>query len=260
MKIIDSFLFFNELELLEIRLEELFDAVDFFVICECTKTHQNKPKPLHYLENKDKFKKFESKIIHHIFDPKESPYDWYIENEQRNEIKNANFEMKNGDVFLLSDADEIISKNAVNYIRSNKEKFNVPTTSIMQMSYGYINTVVEKPWHHKGWRGTIILPYDYFLQDNLNLWRSKKDSLNRFENSGWHFSFMGGAERIKTKIESYAHSEFNNEQHTDLKNITERINSLQDPLGRSDFELYIEEDFNKFPKSCLKFKNLFLSK
>lgn len=258
MKIIDGFLFFNELDLLEIRLEELFDVVDFFVICESTKTHRNKFKPLHYLENKDHFKKFHSKIIHHIFDPIEYPYDWYIENEQRNEIKNANFKIEKGDIFLLSDADEIMKKDAIEYIKHNPNEFSIPSTSIMQMSYGYINTVVKEPWHHKEWRGTVILPYDFFIQNNLNFWRSKKDSLNRFENSGWHLSFMGGPERVKIKIQSYAHSEFNNKEYTNLQKIEEKIKTLQDPLGRSEFVLEVENDTSKFPKASLNFKELFL--
>ena len=258
MKIIDGFLFFNELELLEIRLEELFDVIDYFVICESTKTHQNKPKPLYYLENKDKFKKFHSKIIHHIFDPSQFIHGWYIENEQRNCIKNAKFEIQESDIFLLSDADEIMKKQSVEYIRNNLEEFKIPRTSIMQMSYGYINTVVEEPWHHKGWRGTVILPYDSFIKNNLNYWRTEKDNLNRYENSGWHLSFIGGIDRVKTKLESYAHSEFNNENFTDKKIIEQRLLNNLDPLGRGEFKLIKEMEFSKFPESSLKFKQLFL--
>ena len=58
MKIYDCFTFFNELDLLEIRLNELNDVVDYFVIVEGKKTFQNNPKPLFLLENIDRFKKF----------------------------------------------------------------------------------------------------------------------------------------------------------------------------------------------------------
>jgi beta-1,4-mannosyl-glycoprotein beta-1,4-N-acetylglucosaminyltransferase len=34
-KIIDVFLFYNELDLLELRFKILYDVVDFFVITEC---------------------------------------------------------------------------------------------------------------------------------------------------------------------------------------------------------------------------------
>lgn len=258
MKIIDGFQFFNELELLQIRLEELYDIVDFFVISECTKTHQNKFKPLFYNENKDKFKKYSEKIIHHIFDPIEFPYPWYIENEQRNEIKNAKFELASKDIFLLSDADEIMSFESVKFIKENSDKFKIPRTAIMQMSYGYINTVIKQPAHHKNWKGTVILPYEYFKIQNLNYWRDKKDSLDIYQNAGWHLSFMGGPERIKTKIQSYAHSEFNNEEHINLQTIEEKIKSLKDPLGRAEFTLEVENDMSKFPKASLNFKELFL--
>ena len=62
--IYDCFLFNNEIEILDIRLHELFGVVDKFVLVESTVTHTNKQKRLHYLENKSRFKKFKDKIIH----------------------------------------------------------------------------------------------------------------------------------------------------------------------------------------------------
>ena len=53
MAVIDCFPFFNELELLEIRLNELDPVVDQFVLIEATRTHQKKPKSLIYNENKE---------------------------------------------------------------------------------------------------------------------------------------------------------------------------------------------------------------
>lgn len=257
MKIYDAFQFFNELELLEIRFNELYDVVDHFVIVESTKTHQNNPKPLYFWENRDRFSPFLDKVIHHVFDPKECPYAWYIENEQRNQLKNANFTLENGDIFLLSDADEIMRMENIKAIKDGLIFVAGACTSIMQMSYGYINTVIESPWHHKGWRGTVILPYKEFNERSLNEWRALKDNLPRYEDSGWHFSFLGGAERVKQKLESYAHGEFNNSSYTDLSIIKQRIDCLQDPLGRNEFVLQKETDMSKFPKSSLKFKDLF---
>lgn len=36
-KIYDCFIFFNEIEILTIRLNELYDVVDYFIICEAKK-------------------------------------------------------------------------------------------------------------------------------------------------------------------------------------------------------------------------------
>ena len=66
MRVIDSIIFFNELELLEMRLNILNDVVDTFVITESPFTVSGNEKPLYYLENKDRFGKFNDKIVHHI--------------------------------------------------------------------------------------------------------------------------------------------------------------------------------------------------
>ena len=43
-KIYDGFLFFNELDLLEIRLNTLNDVVDYFILVESSVTHAGKSK------------------------------------------------------------------------------------------------------------------------------------------------------------------------------------------------------------------------
>ena len=66
MKIFDTFTFYNELDLLELRMEILGDVVDYFVINEANITFTGKEKPLYYFENRERFKKWEDKIIHHV--------------------------------------------------------------------------------------------------------------------------------------------------------------------------------------------------
>ena len=55
--IYDCFTFFNELDLLELRLEFLDKYVDWFVISESSKTHSGQIKPLYYSINKKRFEK-----------------------------------------------------------------------------------------------------------------------------------------------------------------------------------------------------------
>ena len=64
MKIIDCFSFFNELELLEIRLNILDQYVDKFVLVEAAKTQTLKDKPFVFEENKSRYEKFLDKIVH----------------------------------------------------------------------------------------------------------------------------------------------------------------------------------------------------
>lgn len=66
MKVIDCFIFYNELDMLKFRLNELNDIVDYFVIVECTKTFANADKELYFENNKEQFSKYLDKIIHII--------------------------------------------------------------------------------------------------------------------------------------------------------------------------------------------------
>ena len=65
-KIYDCFMFFNELEILEIRMDVMSDYVDYFVLVEDAYTHSGKPKRLIFNENKSRFDT--SKLIHIIVD------------------------------------------------------------------------------------------------------------------------------------------------------------------------------------------------
>ena len=60
-KIVDCFIFYNELDLLEYRLNVLWDIVSFFVICEASTTFIGNSKE-YYLEN-SRFDSYRSKII-----------------------------------------------------------------------------------------------------------------------------------------------------------------------------------------------------
>src|SRR3990167_11062120 len=60
--IYDTFMFFNELDLLEIRLNELDKVVDKFVLVESPFTYSGKSKPLFFQSNKKRFSKFLHKI------------------------------------------------------------------------------------------------------------------------------------------------------------------------------------------------------
>ncbi len=97
LKVYDCFTFYNEFELLELRLESLNPIVDYFVLVEADKTQRNEDKPFYFLENKDKFSKFLPKIRHLMMNVSDlsSLYkgdgDWIIENAQRDYIKQGGF-------------------------------------------------------------------------------------------------------------------------------------------------------------------------
>ena len=132
--LIDSFLFFNESELVELRIKYLNKIVDHFVIVEADITHQGKKKAWNFpkiLESS--LKAFSNKIQYHqlnidpekikneeswIIDDIKGDDAWRIENFQRNYIKTACKKFSNEDILIISDIDEIPSKQKLDFIKS----------------------------------------------------------------------------------------------------------------------------------------------
>jgi beta-1,4-mannosyl-glycoprotein beta-1,4-N-acetylglucosaminyltransferase len=88
IKVFDCFLIFNELDLLEKRLELLYDTVDYFVIGESKTTFSGLEKPLYFLENRQRYERFKEKVIHYTIpeskkDVKKEVSDKYFTNETK---------------------------------------------------------------------------------------------------------------------------------------------------------------------------------
>jgi hypothetical protein len=54
----------------------------------------------------------------------------------------------------------------------------------------------------------------YLSSDKKNLNLSKSSFI---PDAGWHFSYLGGAEKIIEKIHSFSHVEFNNVRYTNKR-------------------------------------------
>jgi len=242
MKIYDCFTFYNELDLLEIRLNELNDVVDKFVLVEAEKTHQNKNKILHFYENKNRFAKFLNKIIHVIV-PKESFIEdaWYNENFQRKSILDGLKETTEEDILIVSDLDEIPSKKSIEEAIKNNKKIAVFE---QLLHYYYLNTfllVKNTPINY----GSVLIKKSLF-EKNTEIVRSReKHNLDKIKNGGWHFSFLGNENVVYNKIQNYAHTEFS---HFDEETIKNRLHNLQDPLGRYNCSLQLNKNIDYLPK------------
>lgn len=129
MKIYDCFTFYNEFELLELRLKSLWDVVDYFVIVEANKTHTNKPKPYYFWERQDEFREFFPKILHLPVEmnvPFKGVGDWSIENAQRNAIMHGLEDAEPDDLIMISDLDEIPAPDIFQRLRDNQIELYAP--------------------------------------------------------------------------------------------------------------------------------------
>lgn len=219
--IYDCFIFDNELDLLEIRLNTLAGAVDRFVLVEAEMTHQGAKKPLNYLDNKERFEGFY--IIHHVADIKDFPCPYTREFAQRRAIKSAlPSDVAESDYILITDVDEIPKPDAVLEASTRSGR----TSLWMQMYYFYLNTPVVG---FKDWFQPQGVPFRE-LTDPQDLRNHEYHSM--IENAGWHFSFCGSAENAVRKVQSYSHNDYNRPDICNTAVMQKRIDTLSDPLDR----------------------------
>ena len=122
-KIIDCFTFFNELDLLEVRLKYLYDVVDHFVIVEANRTYSGNKKEYILQNHLKRYAPFADKIILEQLDFDQCDHvkntDWGRKNYQRDSIKKGleKLSIEDDDILLISDLDEIPDKSAVEKLK-----------------------------------------------------------------------------------------------------------------------------------------------
>jgi beta-1,4-mannosyl-glycoprotein beta-1,4-N-acetylglucosaminyltransferase len=258
MKIYDCFPFFNEMDLLEIRLNELNDVVDYFVIVEAEKTHQNTFKPLYFSESKDddRFIKFKDKIIHIIIKSDEfTDKTWSNERLQFISCFRGLSDSTDDDLIIVGALDEIPKKETIQKLKDGN--FNGIGYLYQNFYYFYLDTSYSIRNHGTKWFGNLVGNKKYIIDDIYHYFIQRQKGQNLIEDGGWHFSFLGDAKNAITKINSYAHDEF---KHISENDMVDYIQNLKDPLGRdgdttfSHYEnienlpLYVQENINKFKK------------
>ena len=272
--IYDCFSFFNELDVLEIRLNVLDSIVDRFVLVEAVWTHAGNPKPLYFDQAKDepRFAKFKDKIIHVVV---EDQLDWqgktwYLENYQRNAISRALTSCKADDIILVSDLDEIPLPEKVLEL-AEKARKQGGIWSIIPTYYAYyFNLMAVNGFRLKvGCNLTTYQDYLHILDDctesyavinegtnpsKIRGYFGPKKTIANFY--GWHFSFMGGAEGALKKFQAFAHQEFN--QNLSVETIQKDIESgrllnltLKPVRIDESFPAYIRDNQDRFAKYIL---------
>lgn len=214
--IVDTFMFFNELDLLDIRLEYLDPVVDKFVLVEATFTQLGKPKELFFEKNRLRYKKYWPKIHHLIVDnPVTYEYgSWGNENYQRNQIACAVEDLTPEDIVILSDLDEIPSIESIEWYK----KFGkIPMVCVQDIYYYYTNYKASYTWNGSQFSRGV-------LKDPQKL-RNERDYIPRIPVfGGWHFSYLGGVDAVYTKITSVCESPAH-EAYKDINILSQAIAS-----------------------------------
>lgn len=251
MKIFDSFMFFDENMLLDLRLNILDKYVSKFIICEATYNHNGQKKDLNF--NINNFSKFKSKINYIVLDKQPNNLRTINENDsekikeskildnalirenfQRNFTYNKLMELNDDDLILVNDLDEI--PNLKNFKYQNKItifkqkmlyfKFNLAYPNI---SWSGSKICKKKDFINSQWlRNIKTKKYQWWRLDIL-FSKKKYSKIKIIDEGGWHFTNIKSAEEIHHKMKNFLHHfEYENSglKIEDVKNLIKEKKAL----------------------------------
>jgi beta-1,4-mannosyl-glycoprotein beta-1,4-N-acetylglucosaminyltransferase len=248
--------FFNEVEVLEIRLGHLDPYVDVHVIAEANQCYSGRPKPLHMRGQRYRYEPWWNKIIfvpvedmpdqpngaysgpRAMFNPANTER-WARENHQRDALMRGCSTLEDDDLVLLSDVDEIPSEWVVEHQIDALKKGYLPLGRVQRVYMP--QHVMKLNWR---WGDNHVIAICRFMS-GATLKKYGPQGARNLEtppmtaaNQGWHFSYMGGPDRISYKILNAAHDELAQEQFYDLDKIKQRMEQRKDMFDRYERKPY----------------------
>ena len=265
MKIFDCFMYFDEEQVLDLRLNVLNEFVDQFVIVESTYNHKGIKRKL--LFDQSKFKKFKNKIIYLVYDKipenieiisdneseseKNRKYIMnavYRENSQRNFITKGLQKADENDLILISDVDEIPKLSSLNLSETDNKivifkqdmfyyKFNLV---IPNFKWSGTKGVKKKNLKSPQWlRNVKDRKYAFYRLDTF-FSEKKYTNIKIIPDGGWHFSNIKNAEMIEHKLKSYLH-------HREFDQVSLSVDEINNLIKKKQaiYDLRVDKKVNK---------------
>ena len=271
MKIFDCFMYFDEEQILDLRLNVLNHDVDYFVIVESIYNHKGEKRDL--LFNIQKFQKFKEKIIYLIY--KDIPKQikvinkdddenvkgrkyimnaLYRENSQRNFILEGLKYANREDLILISDVDEIPKLSSLDLGKIKDEiilfkqdmfyyKYNL---ALPNFKWTGTKAVKKKKLNSPQWlRNVKDRKYPFFRIDTV-FSDKKYINIKIIEDGGWHFSNIKSPEMIEYKLRSYLHHREFDEVSLSVEEINELVKKKQ-----AIYDLRVDKKSNKIGQGLI---------
>lgn len=263
--IYDCIPFFNELDILKLRMQILAPYVDRFVLEEASVTFSGEKKEMLFSKNREMFREFEDKIIYIAVE--NSPMSGVTTHErdkfQKNQLIRGMAGCKPDDIVIFSDVDEIPNPEILQEILKDFDPSKIYHLA-QRMFYCFLNMeevsgnllsiTGEFPQvTRRQWLGTKICSFGNLPREGIVYLRevSPEDPRSvRVADGGWHFGYMGGerdvAKRIGVKVQAAAHQEYNKSRY--LNEAVDRLLCGEDIFGRNArfVQVPIDETYPKY--------------
>ncbi len=265
MKVYDCFTFFNELDLLEVRLNELYNSVDYFVIAEANMSHSGTPKEYVLEQNWERFKPFQDKIRYlKIDDFPVTNNSWVREKFQRDALKRGITDKQPDDLIIVSDLDEIPRAEIIDMIKTDENKYEryVLRVPLFRYKFNFLK------WYQPVINQQMIVTRAHVFtnpekeRDYTHAWLPPAPDVVYLNHAGWHFSYLGDDKNAVHKLHLFAHTEQNVPEIVDVFSIDRMIKEKcgPNPTDLEKFEYVMLDDY--FPKCVVdnqeKYKDLII--
>jgi beta-1,4-mannosyl-glycoprotein beta-1,4-N-acetylglucosaminyltransferase len=207
----DAFTFYNELQVLRLRLHTLSHVVHRFVLAEGSKTFSNNPKELVFeraLYHDAELAAFSEQIEYVVVDDLPGGEDpWEREFVQHNALLRGTASALPDDLILVSDVDEIVNPHVIHLLASCDGWDDTGPVSLYTRFYNFkFSYQFQSFWGHPQvasfkW---IAGPKGRGYLQNLKHHRTRPQYL-RLDDAGWHLSFFSDQQGILDKVNSYSH-------------------------------------------------------
>jgi len=231
--VIDCLLYCGEREALAIRLHELEGLVDLHVIVEARTTFQGDPKPLHLATDLARYPELDTgrfadrlqRVIIERFGPR-AHTSWDREAEQRDAVVHGLKAVPDDALVLLCDADEIPRAAAV-------RRYGAALGPDDVCRFGgpaYLYALNLRECTHAAWYGPHVVRRGHLRRERPQ--RIRGDGLGNtalpgsVPDAAWHFSFLGGADRVLAKLQAWSHTEDNH--YATPEHVAEAMADLRD--------------------------------
>jgi len=269
MKIYDCFIFYNEFELLDLRIAEMYDHVDYMVLVEGNTTFQNEPKDFNFARRAKDYEHLNKLIYIGIEDMPMSPDPWDNERYQRDSIMLGIEDAADDDLIIISDIDEILRPTTLHELRKNQADIYGFRMPLFNFKFNYMLSTQDK---YAIWSGAVKKkflnsPEDFRRQrHSLNSlgWQYNNGTIQIIEHAGWHFTYLGNESFAKNKIQSFSHSDDNRPEILNQINIDKSIKQGRGIIQHNSDYLFCPvavDDYlpDSIVKNQIKYKDFLLT-
>jgi beta-1,4-mannosyl-glycoprotein beta-1,4-N-acetylglucosaminyltransferase len=187
--------FFNELDLLELKIRELRGVVDAHVVVESNRTFTGLHKRLYFDENKKRFEALGVPIIHRVVElPEVAESPWEREAAQYEHVRRVVREIKPKEC-IWCDADEIPRPKAI--LEFHWRELKTATLTMDHLLFGFDRVDATQRW-----RNAKIAWYDPAAFEQP--WRGTVAP--EINEGGWHCEYFGGKEKLLAKLNAVSHA------------------------------------------------------